>query len=224
MKLLALDAATEACSVALSIDSEIIERYEYAPRRHAELLLPMIDEVLMASDLHITQLDALAFGCGPGSFTGLRIAAGVVQGIAFAADLPVARVSTLAAMAYTAMHEHGVSQVAAAIDARMQEVYWACYVASADDSVELYGKEQVCEPQSVMTPIVAGEWLGVGSGWSAYGDLLKQRIAVARYWADCYPKASAIAVLGRQLYVQKKIVTAEQALPVYLRDRIAQGS
>ena len=152
MKLLALDTATEACSAALLVDDAIIERYELAPRRHAALILPMIEAVLAEAGIGVAQLDALAFGCGPGAFTGLRIAAGVAQGIALAGGLPVVPVSTLAAIACHAVARYGVERVAAAIDARMGEVYWGTYRAARDGGVVLMGAERVCSPALATVP------------------------------------------------------------------------
>src|SRR5690606_41346453 len=125
--LLALDTATEACSVALLHEGRVLSRYEVAPRLHAQRLLPMVQEVLDEAGIAIAALDAIAFGRGPGAFTGVRIAIGVVQGLAFALDRPVLPVSNLAVLAQRAHRESGASQVAAAIDARMDEIYWGCF-------------------------------------------------------------------------------------------------
>ncbi|MGB5065729.1 MAG: tRNA (adenosine(37)-N6)-threonylcarbamoyltransferase complex dimerization subunit type 1 TsaB, partial [Candidatus Competibacter sp.] len=145
MKLLALDTATDACSAAVWVDGVVHERYELAPRRHAALILPMIEAVLAEAGLRPAQLDAVAFGRGPGAFTGVRIAVGIAQGIAFAADLPVVPVSTLAALALGVGRETGHARLAVALDARMSEVYWGTYVVTADDA-ELLGEERVCAP------------------------------------------------------------------------------
>ena len=164
MKLLAIDTSTEACSAAVLIDGEIRERYRLAPREHTHLILPMIDELLRESDLKVGGLDAVAFGRGPGAFTGLRIAAGVVQGIAFGADLPVVPVSSLAALAQGGYRETGACRVLAAIDARIQEVYWAACEFDDAGQLQMIGDEVVCSPEQV--PIPGGDdWHGVGSGW-----------------------------------------------------------
>ncbi len=219
MKILALDTATEACSAAVWVDGEVIERYQWAPRRHAELILPMIETVLAEAGLSPTQLDALAFGRGPGAFTGVRIAAGVAQGIAFAAELPVVRISTLAAMAQGMIREQSATQVAVAIDARRREVYWASYQASEQGGVILLGEEQVCAP--TLVPLLeSGTWIGAGSGWTAYGEMLSQRLGIENYWEERYPQAGDIALLGALAYQRGDAVTVEQALPVYLRDKV----
>lgn len=221
MKLLALDTSTEACSTAVLIDDEVIERYEVAPQRHASLILPMIEAVLAEAGVRVSDLDGLAYGRGPGAFTGLRIAAGVVQGIAFAADLPIAPVSTLAAIARQIMSEHGVAQVAAAIDARMGEVYWGAYRADAETEMILASAERVCSPESV-PPLDGTEWFGAGSAWAAYGEALGKRLGIETWWEDCYPRAGDIAVLGSHALLRSGGVTPEQALPVYLRDEVAR--
>ena len=148
-------------------------KYEIAPRKHAELILTMVDELLSKSTLSLTQLDALAFGRGPGAFTGVRIATGVIQGLAMSADCPVVPVSTLAALAQGAISES--KQVACAIDARMEEVYWGLYQADDKNIMQLVGEESVCPPDSINIPKSAN-WFGVGSGWETYEQELQDRI------------------------------------------------
>lgn len=219
MKLLALDTSTEACSAAVLVDDEVIERFELAPRNHGQLILTMIDAVMAEAELNPRQLDALAFGRGPGAFTGVRIATGVVQGIAFAAELPVVPVSTLAAIALGAIREHEIGQVAAALDARMGEVYWGLYRTDGEGGVKLLGSEQVCLPAAVSVP-AEGEWFGAGSGWAVYSEILNRRTRAATWQGDCYPRAWDIAVLGALGWGQGEAVTVDRTLPVYLRDRV----
>jgi tRNA threonylcarbamoyladenosine biosynthesis protein TsaB len=222
MKILALDTATEACSAALLIDDEVIERHELAPRRHAVLILPMIEAVLAEAGIGTRELDALAFGQGPGAFTGVRIATGVVQGIAFAADLPVAPVSTLAAIAREAMTDHGANQVVAAIDARMNEVYVGAYRVAEDGGVVLIGDEQVCAPDALDLD-AQDDWVGAGTGWMVHAETLSRRLGIAAWWDEIYPRASEIAALGALAYQKGEVVVAEEALPVYLRDKVARN-
>lgn len=222
MKLLAIDTSTEACSAALLIDDEVHERYRLAPRQHTQLILPMIDGLLSEAGLNIVALDALAFGRGPGAFTGLRIAASVIQGIAFAADLPVVPVSSLAALAQGACREKGVRRVLAAIDARIQEVYWGEYECDHEGLVRLRGQELVCLPLQV--PLPSGDdWYGAGTGWEIYLPALQQRLreAVNIWDGRRYPAARDIALLGGAVYRRGEAVSAELALPVYLRDEVA---
>lgn len=231
MRLLALDTATEACSAAVFIDNEVSSRFEIAPRRHAELILPMIDEVMTQADVTLAQLDAVAVGGGPGSFTGVRIAMGVAQGIAFAADLPVIPISTLAALALEALRQsdnppnNNIRNVAVALDARMHEVYWGLYqVDSSSAAVQALIPDCVSPPQQV--PVAESNdsrvFAGAGSGWLNYSETLSQRLKVVSYQPDCYPSAAAIAQLAAIAWQQDKTkaIPAELAQPVYLRDKV----
>jgi tRNA threonylcarbamoyladenosine biosynthesis protein TsaB len=214
MKLLAIDTATEACSCALFIDGEIQQRSQIAPRQHTNLILPMADELLKAADLKANQLDGLAFGRGPGSFTGLRIASGVIQGIAFAADIPVAPISCLAALAQAAYIENSSEKVLAAIDARMDEVYFGSYIVDPEGIMRSHDTEIVCKPEFIKIP-KDGKWYGVGSGWATeLGNMLPS------YDADKYPQAAAIIPLAVAAFKEGNVVNAEQALPVYLRNKV----
>lgn len=217
MKLLALDTATEACSAAVWVDGAVLERYELAPRRHAALILPMIETVLAEAGLSVGQLNVIAVGRGPGAFTGVRIAVGIAQGIAFAADLPIAPVSTLAALTLGVARTTGQTRVAAALDARMGEVYWGVY-AVADVDAEPLGEERCCAPEAVIAP--SGEWFGAGSGWAVHAEALARRLSVSGWQGDCYPRAGDIARLAAIPSRRGAWVAADQALPVYLRDRV----
>ena len=226
MKILAIDTATEACSAALYMDGEITQQYRVAPREHSHIILPMIDRLLTESDIRVADLDALAFGRGPGSFMGVRIAAGVTQGIAFAWDLPVVPVSTLAAIAQTANAETGTARVLAAIDARMNEVYWAAYTLSEQGLMHLAGEESVIAPELVVPPGEDG-WTGAGTGWSAYGEILNARLGPAVLAAQldqCLPSAESIVKLAVAEYEAGRHVAASKAVPVYLRDNVAKKS
>lgn len=223
MKLLAIETATEACSAALYIDGEVSLRYQVKPRGHSELILGMMDELLAEAGVSPKQLDALAFGRGPGSFTGVRIATGVVQGVAFGAGLPVVPVSTLAALAQRAYREQGEQRLLPAYDARMGELYWAAYQVDGDGIVELVGREQVASPDQVSSPEGVG-WFGIGSGWQAYGDELSLRLAgCARAGSpEMLCSAHDVALLGVRGLTRGAAVAAEAALPVYLRDNVAK--
>ena len=219
---LAIETATEACSVALLVEGEVEERYEVAPRQHAVLLLPFVESVLATAGLGLGELDAIAFGCGPGSFTGLRIAAGMTQGLAFGADLPVVPVSTLAALAQGTVGQHGAKAVLAVLDARMKEVYWGAFRCNHDGLVDALGAEAVSSPQQVRVP-TADPWSGAGSGWDRYADVLAKRCALtpADIFPDQKPHASDVARLAVRAFEQGMAVAAEQAIPVYLRDKVA---
>ena len=221
MKILALDTATEACSAALLSGGSVYERYEIAPRRHAELILPMVDGVLAEAGLGLNDVDAIAFGRGPGAFTGIRIAAGVTQGLALGAGLPVIPVSSLATLAQGVINKS--TTLLPAIDARMGEIYWAAYDSTQDGLVRLVSEEQVAPPDAVQIP-GDKQIFGVGSGWATYratleGILGKQITGVA---PERFPLAKDMLPLAMSEFNAKRYVTAEQALPVYLRDNVVK--
>lgn len=216
MKLLAFDTGTEACTAALWLDGRVYERFELGIR-HAERLLPMVEELLAEAGASLTQLDAVAFGRGPGSFTGLRIGAGVAQGLAFGADVPVVPVSSLAALAQGA----DAPKVLAAFDARMQQVYYGAYIRRGD-VVVLEGAEVVAAPELVPLADGAG-WIGTGSGWDTYADALMARnpATVARWLPRQYPQARHVAQLASVYAAAGQLLAPEQALPIYIRDDVA---
>ncbi|MGZ8095537.1 MAG: tRNA (adenosine(37)-N6)-threonylcarbamoyltransferase complex dimerization subunit type 1 TsaB [Methylosarcina sp.] len=222
MKLLAVETATEACSAALFIDGEIAERFELAPKEHTRLILPMIDSLMTEAGLKPHDLDALAFGCGPGSFTGVRIATGVIHGISFGADLPVVPVSTLAAIAQDFFDKKAGNVAFTAMDARMGEIFWGIYQRNNQGYAELTGKESVTAAKKIEFPDLTG--VGVGSGWGVYRQELMTRLAgrVTHCEIDYLPRARAIARLGAQGFEQGLAVDVEHAMPVYLRDTVAK--
>lgn len=219
MKLLAIETATEACSAAVCVDDEIIERYQLAPRKHNELILPMCEQVLAEAGVSVNQLDAVAFGCGPGAFTGLRIAASVTQAIAFAHDLPVASVSTLANLAHQADLQPGECALTA-IDARMEEIYWAIYEKNSPAEVELIGEERVQLPTDIV--IEKTITCGLGSGWGTYQAELNAKVELVQSAINtlALPRARVTAELGKKKYLNEDMVEAMQALPVYLRNQV----
>lgn len=221
MKLLAIETATEACSAALWLDGDILERFEFAPRRHTELILPMADSLLAEAGLRCVDMDGFVYGCGPGSFTGVRIATGVIQGLALAADRPVLGISTLAALAQTLIERD--QPVLAALDARMDEVYWGCYVPAAG-SMQLQGVEHVCPPEMVPLP-EPRQWLAAGSGWHSYTERLQTRLPELDITVitDVWPRAAASVALAARDWTAGKAVPAAQARPTYLRDHVAQA-
>jgi len=225
MKILALETSTEACSAALLVDGETAERYQLAPQQHNKLILPMVASLLAEAGLSLQQMDALAFGRGPGSFTGVRIAAGVAQGLAFGAELTVAPVSTLAAMAQEAFAETPDGFAFPCIDARMGEVYWGVYQRGADGFAELVGAEAVTDAGAVEFPEAAASGHGIGSGWGTYEAVLRGRLGERRVMgmlSDRFPRAAWIARLGAEVFRRGGCVAAEDAQPVYLRDKVAK--
>ena len=224
MRLLAIDTATKACSAALSIGDEILVHHEIAPLRHTQLILSMCEQLLVQAGVTLSQLDALTFGRGPGSFTGVRIAAAVTQGMAFAWDLPVVPVSTLAGLAQEVMEELNEPKVLVALDARMNEVYWGYFDRNPEGLACAQGSEGVGKP--ALVPLLAGNWYGAGSGWASYADSMIDRIGanLKAYESNLLPKAQYLLPLAMAMYQRGDILSAEQALPVYLRDKVANKS
>ncbi len=246
MKILALDTSTNACSVALiegsQQDFSCIERFKIAPRQHTQLILPMIDSVLDEAGYDIKQIDSLAFGCGPGAFTGVRVAAGVVQAIAYGADLPVAQISSLAALAqgfYQARIDNidlngPADKVLVANDARMDEIYFAAYELDKG-FMTLTGTECVIKPEQLYASLkdsiaLDDSWQLTGNGWLIYREQLS---AVAGQCASLlcsdetmdklsYPKAKDIAYLAFNEVANNALVRADQVSPVYLRNNVAK--
>jgi len=223
VKLLALDTSSEGCSAALFVDGEVIEKFEVAPRGHTRLLMPMIRELLAEQDLNPENLDALAFACGPGSFTGVRIATGVVQGLAWGLDLPVVSVSSLETVALGAIEALQVSEgdgVAVAFDARMSELYWGCF-RNRSGLPELLGEERVCPPSRVILEPGIANWAGAGQGW-AFRDGMPDAVSGRINSVDdaLIPRASWVARLAAVKFSQGRAVSAAQAQPVYIRDEV----
>lgn len=224
MKLLALDTSSEGCSAALLIDGELTERFEIAPRGHTRLLMPMVRSLLSEQGLAPVDLDALAFACGPGSFTGLRIATGVVQGMAWGLELPVIPVSSLEAVAFGAIESFDGREgdaIAVAFDARMGEVYWGCYEIQSS-LPRLMGKERVCPPSAVCLEGDAGRWFGAGPGWQFRSDMPSDvSEPMAMVDPDLLLRASWVARLAERALADGRTVPANQAQPVYIRDEVA---
>ena len=219
MKLLALDASTECCSAALLAGGELHLRETITERGHAELILPFIDHLLTGAGLAPRDLDCIAFGRGPGAFTGLRIAAGVAQGLAYAADLPVIGVSSLAAVAERVPAEPG-EPILICNDARMGELYWGCYARTADGSLVVLGAEHVGPPGSILAAAHAVH--AAGNGLARHDDLRNSLEARGMLLhAGLYPRADAVARLGAVGFAAGLAVPAEVALPVYVRDEVA---
>ena len=238
MKLLAVETSTEACSAALYIDGTVSDRFELTPKEHTRLILPMIASLMSEADLKPQQLDALAFSCGPGSFTGVRIATGVIQGIAMGADLPVVPVSTLAAIAQVFFDKNktikqqdktqsegnlsSLNITYTAMDARMGEIFWGVYRRDEHNLATLISQETVSLASDVEFPNILG--IGVGSGWGVYHQELLARLSglVSEYEDLHLPSAHAVARLGVRNFDCGLAVAVEQAMPVYLRDKVAK--
>lgn len=221
MKLLALDTSTEACSAAVYADGVTFSAFELTPRAHTQLILPMIEQVLQQAHFRLQDMDAVVVGRGPGAFTGIRIGMGVAQGLAMAADKPVIAISTLAALAQQAYQQFGATQVLAALDARMNEVYWGQY-ALHDGLMQLQGEEHVCTPQAAPMPL-SDDWFAIGHGWSAYSSVLQARFAgkITQTVVEILPAAEFMLPLAIAAWQAGQATAPELAQPVYLRNKIA---
>ncbi|EMD1176267.1 tRNA (adenosine(37)-N6)-threonylcarbamoyltransferase complex dimerization subunit type 1 TsaB [Vibrio harveyi] len=221
-KILAIDTATENCSVALLVNDRVISRSEVAPRDHTKKVLPMVDEVLKEAGLTLQDLDALAFGRGPGSFTGVRIGIGIAQGLAFGADLPMIGVSTLAAMAQASYRLHGATDVAVTIDARMSEVYWARYTRQENGEWAGVDAECVIPPARLAEEAQADDktWTKAGTGWDAYQEDLGKLPLNLTSGDVLYPDSQDIVILAEQELKKGNTVPVEESSPVYLRDNV----
>jgi tRNA threonylcarbamoyladenosine biosynthesis protein TsaB len=220
MNLLAIETATEACSVALVHGETVIARSELAPRRHAERVLPMADELLAEAGIGKHALDGIAVGRGPGAFTGVRLAISLAQGMAMALDLPVVTISSLAALALEAPEDDAA--ILAVIDARMGEIYAASYQRDGNGGLVALDEERVCTADALVLP-QAAVWHVVGSGWGTYADALRERLESTPRSAQsaCYPQALHVATLAVKEFSAGNAQAPELALPVYLRDKVA---
>ena len=224
LTLLALDTSTEACSVALLYRGEKTNINELAQRTHTKRILPMIDEILANSGVGLNQVDALAFGRGPGSFTGVRVGAGIAQGLAFGADLPVIPISNLTAMAQAAFELRQAENVVAAIDARMNEVYFSQLVREKvwSDVREFFQwreiiTEQVCSPEQAIKQLRDDNAFRVGTGWAAYSQFTEKNLTSSDI---ALPNALYMLELARVEYLQKRTISALEIEPIYLRNEV----
>ncbi len=220
LTILAIDSSTEACSVALKYKHEVLERFEIAPKQHTSLLLPFVDELLAEAGIVLNQLDTIVFTAGPGSFTGLRMTASVVQGLAYAADLPVVPVSTLATIAQGISKQFETSSILVAMDARMQQVYLGGYQVQKHHLVSNVIEDCVVRPEDFELPSMQRKWIGVGSGWKEYEDRFSGVVLehVELIEEDIYPRASDIIKLAEPKFLAGNTQNAAEALPVYLSE------
>ena len=217
MNLLAVDTSSDWCSAALWVDARVTSRDALAGQRHSELILPMIDVLLREAGLSLRALDAVAFGAGPGSFTGLRIACGVAQGLALGAGVPVVPVCTLEALAESS----GAARAVAAVDARMGEIYHACYERQAQSWREVHAPS-LCAPAEAPA-LEGGGWTGCGNAFTLHAQALRARYAGAidAVRADLVVDARAIAGIGARLAAARRVLDPALAAPLYVRDKVA---
>jgi tRNA threonylcarbamoyladenosine biosynthesis protein TsaB len=220
MKLLAIDTSASACSAALMINDDITLLHEIAPMQQQQRILPMIDELLQNARLTTNDLTALALGCGPGSFTGVRIATSVMQGLAFATGLPLLPVSSLAACAQATYQQRQWKKILVAMDARMGEIYWGAYIANAHGIMELQGEEMVCPPTNIINRDHE-DWHGAGNGWQTYETLFPWHPAMIDA-EEGGPTAEGVAILANAMFLRQEWVAAAAVAPVYLRNTVAE--
>jgi len=222
MKLLAFETATEACSVAVLDDGRVLERFDIAPRRHTELALPWAQALLAEAGLGKAQLDAVAVGCGPGAFTGVRLGVALAQGIALGLDLPVVPVSTLQALACRALAAGETRRIVAAIDARMGELYAAAW-QGGDGGWQALDGEHVLAPGAYHLPEGTDGWYGVGTGFSAQNGALTARLQhrFTAIDATALPRAGDVARLAAQGFARGAGIAPEHLQPAYLRNQVA---
>jgi tRNA threonylcarbamoyladenosine biosynthesis protein TsaB len=224
VRLLSLDTATECCSAALLIEGHLLSRETELPRGHAERILPMIDELLGEAGIGLRQVQAIAFGRGPGSFTGVRLATSIAQGLAFGSGLGVIAISDLGAVAQRVFDEDsGVARALVCNDARMQEVYWGCFERGDDGLAIAHGEERVGRPESVALPPAWSDAAGLGRGFAAYPGLRSLAgVAVRGDWDRLLPRAVEVVRLAVPEFTAGRLLAAEAAVPVYLRDDVAR--
>ena len=220
MNLLALETATDRCSVALRVGERVCARVDERPRVHARRVLGMVEECLVEGGIGAHEVDAYAYGRGPGSFTGVRIGAGVVQGLAFGTGRPVVPVSTLAGHAVAAHRLHGAAQTAVCVDARMGECYWGLYRVPEDGLADALTPDALARPEALEFPRGVG-WYGAGTGWARWPELAAGLEAAAGFDAALLPEAIDLLGLTRRAFLEGASVSPAQALPVYLREEVA---
>ena len=216
MNLLALDTSTEFLSLALQLGVKSFSHYQHAGQAASQLVLPQIQALLDSANIKLCDLDGIAFGAGPGAFTGVRVACGVAQGLGFGANLPVVGVNTLLASAQASGHE----RVIACLDARMGEIYHAAFERKNGEWIEL-SVTRVCKPEAA--PVLDGGWVGVGSGWAVYGEILSNIYAknLTKTLPNITPTAEAILQLAIPIFAAGKAKPASEAAPIYIRNRVA---
>lgn len=223
MNILALDTSSKACSIAVAFEDKIYSRHILAPMQQAQTILPLLDELLKSAELTLKDINGIAFGRGPGSFTGLRIAVSVAQGLGYALNIPLISISSLATIAQSAFLEKKWKNMLVATDARLNEVYAGAYQINSKGLAELIETEKVISPKQLKVPDEnSSKWFGVGDGWVTYSSQICCQ--VIEIHGNCDPDARAMLMLAREKWQSGDVISAEKALPVYLRDEVAVKS
>lgn len=220
MNILGLDTSASACSIGILTDQTYLSQHHIAPMQQSKLILPMIKGLLEKANLTLQDFDAIAFGCGPGSFTGMRIAASITQGLAYAANLPVIPISSLAVLAQTAYQEKNCQHALVALDARMEEIYWAEYQIQANGLMSLVGDEKIYALAHLdQLSVKEKDGMGIGDAWDKYSEKLIQSLHFhpQAIHSTLIPHVDSLLALAKQDWLQGKYITADKALPNYLR-------
>ncbi|PMB55016.1 tRNA (adenosine(37)-N6)-threonylcarbamoyltransferase complex dimerization subunit type 1 TsaB [Coxiella endosymbiont of Rhipicephalus microplus] len=218
-KLLALETATPACSVALWLNGEITQQFEIAPQRHSDILLDRVDKLLSDAGMNLKNLDAIAFGSGPGSFMGIRIATGVAQGIAYGIDLPVIPVSTLQALAQVAYQKIKSERVIAGWDARMDSIYWGVYQVDYRNIMQAITGDHLNYPKDI--EFLTKNEIGVGNAWALYRASLSPDFPFIE--KEIYPEAASVAMIAHQKFKQGDVLAPQKAEPTYIRETVTRS-
>lgn len=223
-KILCIEASSEVCSVALNCNGTIIEYCESIPHKHSQFILPMIQKLLAEAGFALSQLDALALGCGPGSFTGIRLAASIAQGFALGLELSVIPISTLNVIAQGAYEKSKFSNVLVGLDAKMGGIYWGTYCLGAGGLMQPLFSDKLIKPEQVFEceNLDNLNWFAVGNAWTIYKELLLQncRCKIDAIEANFYPYAKYLIPIAEEKFKQGVVVSADKALPIYLREQV----
>lgn len=224
MNILAFDTSTNACTVALQCGEQVYQRFEVAPRRHTELLLPMIDALIKEAGIETEQLDVIGYGHGPGSFMGVRLATGIAQGIGFATNAPLVPISTLQTLAQSAHQKFGSEAVLAAWDARMSEMYIGSYGLADQGLMKPIKADMLIQPEQV--DVDSGEWLAVGNAWAEYESRIPKQVyeKIKKTDSELFPQAIAMLPIIQEYFQGNQVVEAVTALPLYLRNDVVRSS
>lgn len=218
--ILAVETATTACSAAIWLNGNIKWRFEITPQRHSEIILIFIDELLIEAGIQLKEVDAVAFGCGPGSFMGVRIATSIAQGIAYGIDRPVIPISTLQALAQSAYRKIKSERIVVGWDARMDSVYWGGYQADEYGIMQAIIRDRLSKPTAIT--FSGDDWVAVGNAWEIYANFLK--VSFKAIHSDIYPDATSVTLIANQKLILGDILQPEKAEPTYILETVARKS